>query len=561
MIKKLGAVILAVAAGLVLTALMTVLLLRPAEKRSVSGERMAQLLAPLTWVEPRVQLGSLSFTLFGPHQFEFFSLGAGAPLEREGGDELFTFDPQRFVRSQGKGTFREAQLAYFSKQKFDRAEARFTREAPHLASWGALPYPPLHQSPEPVRIEPFPENFLSRAAFHEQLDRLTGYELTRNESVKLLQNGQAFGAMQSLAARSKRFLFLNVLSLTCDPTTETFFGILEERARSGTDVRILINRKFAQLDRACIRRLKNSDIAVLGSDTHASYLVADQGELIIGSESIARMFAASTGYNFLDRDLMLDVRGPVATDSVQDFISDWEESRGASDRSSEEALKFYKDHKEVERARGLRDPRAYAKWLGNPRPQALCRFAGQKPRLRSTAVSDLMIALTGQARSEIFLSGVDLGDSPVSAAIREKARAGTRVDFLGNGWESGDGELTMVLDEWISSSEAEGRRKLARALEILRDWDRRRVARDRFADMRGWATVPGFQAWAQLTFQHYKAWSFDGYGIWVGSSNPDRKSYDALYEAGALCLDQSLAEAFGQTRTLDLANSVPYIVR
>jgi phosphatidylserine/phosphatidylglycerophosphate/cardiolipin synthase-like enzyme len=551
MMKKL------VALGVLLSvcAAIAAYVLTPPEARPVAGTEARDLLRPLAWVKPSDDLASRSFRLVGEGHFP----------ELAGDHPAYELDVAEFVKLQKAPSFRQAQLRYFSKQVFDIEEARYRRSAPHPSSWGPLPYPPLRKPPADPRksvTQKFSEHFLSDPAFQARLDQLTGSELTRNQAIRLHQNGEAFPVMKGLAERAKSFLFVNMLSVTCDEASEPLLSTLESRARQQVDVRLLVNKSYAWLDRACLKRLERGGVSVVRGETHASYVVSDQDELMIGSESIARMFARSDGYGRLDRDLMLYVKGPLATDALHDFLSAWEESRSGdgSGRPSLELVAAYKAKKARELEAGVRGPASYSRWLKGE-PEGLCRFAGQKPGKRGTAMTDLMIALTKSARNGIFLSGVQLGESPVATALNERAREGLPVDFLGNGWEAGNGELTMLLDEWIEERKANGQHRMARALELVRDRDRKYTTRNAMAGVSELVHAPGFSAWAHFNFLHYKAWSFDHHGVWVGSANPDRKGYEKFYEAGALCLDSGLARDFAIQREIDLANSVPYPFR
>src|SRR4051794_7912875 len=110
MMKKLGVGLVAVVALAILAVLAGVLSLGPGERRSLRGDRVTELLKPFPWVKERVSIAELAFSLSGADGYPELALGAGAPLEREAGEELFTFDPERFISAQEAENFREAQL-------------------------------------------------------------------------------------------------------------------------------------------------------------------------------------------------------------------------------------------------------------------------------------------------------------------------------------------------------------------------------------------------------------------------------------------------------------------
>ncbi|MBI3544719.1 MAG: hypothetical protein HY075_15725, partial [Deltaproteobacteria bacterium] len=186
-------------------------------------------------------------------------------------------------------------------------------------------------------------------------------------------------------------------------------------------------------------------------------------------------------------------------------------------------------------------------------PRALCRFAAQKPGRRQTGISDLLTSLSAHARSRIVFSGVKLGNPPVVAALKDSK---VPVEFIGNGWDGGNGELTMVLDELAEKSEARGWLRVGNAFQKIRLADQRSQARQRYASYADFLSGSRV-VWASFNFVHYKAWQFDHEGLWLGSANPTEDAFSGFYESGIYCLDAKLAEAADATIALDMANSIP----
>ncbi len=385
--------------------------------------------------------------------------------------------------------------------------------------------------------------------FQQELDRDTGTELTRNSELHLRQNGDALPATLQLIGNSRKFVLLQVLSLVCDSSTEPLIQALESKAKSGVDVRIFTNKMYARLDSGCLTRLEKSGVAIATGAAHASYYVNEQSELLIGSESIARMFFESNGSNSLDRDMMLQAKGPVATDALRDFLSVWEENAPKDAPDISDLSEFYRTRRIEELHQGTRGG------TGN------CRFASQKPDGRERAMETLLRDWIRTAKDQIFFSGVKMDPtSPWVLEARARAESGVNVDYLGNGWSGGNGELTMLLSEWVARWEKAplGGFGLAHILTRLRDWDRDRLLKTNQISVKAVAGPPTFQFSAYSGFAHYKAWSVDQSGVWLGSANPDLDSISHGYEAGVLCFDPALVREFQVEVRNDLAHSTPF---
>jgi phosphatidylserine/phosphatidylglycerophosphate/cardiolipin synthase-like enzyme len=297
--------------------------------------------------------------------------------------------------------------------------------------------------------------------------------------------------------------------------------------------------------------MRGHQIQIVTAPTHSSYYVNDQDQVVLGAESMARMFFESDGYNFLDRDLMLAVKGPIATDVIKNFISVWDKNRSDDLRDVRAPVSFYLGKRASEFARDLR-ARDYEGWSLSSEKN-LCRFAEQMPNGEERSMENLLVSLASKSQRKILLSGVKFdADSPWFKA--SLARAGSGVDFkyLGNGWEGGDGELTLYLDELIRSHPT-----LAPLLRTLRNWDVDRIARKRAHTSAPLAGLPHVQLWSFFSFIHYKLALFDQQGVWVGSANPDRDSVTGYDESGIFCMDKELSRKLGDTTEIDLSNSVP----
>ena len=427
----------------------------------------------------------------------------------------------------------------------------------------ALPHPPVRELPHDldsvdskrVRV-PFSATFWADPSIQGQLDRLTNSVLTRNEEVRLYQNSTTLAPLIQMVERAERFIYIEALAVDCDDSTHELMEALRKKASSGKDVRLIVNRWFSWLSLSCLNDLKKAGIQVTTGQIHSSYIVTDRRELLIGAQSLARFFFKSDGFNALDRDSMLYVRGAVATDALEDFLAGWAVNRMHNQKDAASGIEAAKKAHAEERVAGTRDFR----WTGKEKPRALCRFVGQAPQGDNRALQSLLEALISQSQRQIFGSGVKIGgkDVPLVRRLIDRSNAGVRVDFLGNGWGGGNGELTMAFDEWIERARRHGLSWIARLLGKARGWDQRHQMEKHFASFREILSGSKMTVWTHFGFVHLKSWSFDKYGVFVGSANPTSDAFDSFFEAGVLCMDESLAQDFEKETLRDLVNSVPW---
>lgn len=395
---------------------------------------------------------------------------------------------------------------------------------------------------------------LASAAFQKKLDLRLETELVRSESLTLVQNGETFPYFMKVLKNAQKFFLLNVLSFSCDAVTEPFILALEEKSKSGVEVRVIVNDLFSYLSFSCLKRLKNAGVEVLKTRTHSSYALNDQEELLIGSQSVARMFFLADGFNSLDRDMMLYAKGGLSTDALKDFISLWSEN---SEEWLLELKAFYRKQIKKERNDKIRGEALYEKEWSSP--ERLCRFITQKPETGIRDTELLWSELISASQKKIAFSGVqvDTADGEIASLMKEKSKK-IAVEYLGNGYLSGNGELTMVLDEWAAELENTPGRILGRLLNDLKEWDRYRVAKSYRRQYQELQKNSRISVFTYFNFIHYKVWSFDGWGTYVGSANLDENKLGKLSEAGVFCIDENLGKSLSVELQRDHLNSTIY---
>ena len=359
-----------------------------------------------------------------------------------------------------------------------------------------------------------------------------------NNKVSLYQNGSAQEPLKKLISQAQKFLFIHLLSIECDQATEPFIQQIEKKAQDGTEVFLIINKMYSLLSLSCVSRLEQSGVQVHRAKTHASYWVNDQAQLLIGSQSLARMFLLADGRNNLDRDVMAYAEGDITADAILDFIEVWGKP---VPQIKDSALQVH----------------AVAK--KNSPDDKPCYFLSENNELGLKSWSNALLYWIPRSQKNIFFSGVkieternNLSDE-IKNLLVASAEKGIPVTYLGNGPDGGNGELTMVLDEYIQSQHF-----LSPLFKWLRNWDNKNRLKKHFSEYSKWSPQSKVKINMYDQFVHYKVWNFDDEALIVGSANLDNDAFEKLHEAALFCRDEKLVQEWKKAQDLDLQNSEPF---
>ncbi|MFA6238174.1 MAG: hypothetical protein WC635_12650 [Bacteriovorax sp.] len=393
--------------------------------------------------------------------------------------------------------------------------------------------------------------------YQKSLDTLFDTELVKVETLHLYQNKDSYRPLLDMIRNTKKYFFMNVLSFTCDNVTEEMVGQLELKAKSGMDIRLIVNTGFSYLSMPCLKRLRNSGVKIVKARTHSSYFFNDQQELMIGSQSVARMFFLADGFNSLDRDMMIYATGPLASDAYRDFISIWSE-HAEKDYDKRADLNYYQELMKNDYAKKNRGSSLYTKSALTP--DRYCRFISERPNLGVKDIQVLWKELVNINQKELFFSGVmvDIGAGDLGHLIKAKSNQGMSVHYLGNSFQSGNGELSMVIDEWMANIRKGSFSFIAPALEKFNQWDKTRLALKNQKLYDALKSNASISVWGYFNFIHYKVWLFDHPGFFIGSANLDEAKFGEISDAGIYCMDAGIHQELKQMLERDKMNSMLY---
>lgn len=359
-----------------------------------------------------------------------------------------------------------------------------------------------------------------------------------NNKVSLYQNGMVQEPLKKIISQSNKFLLIHLLSIECDQATEPVIQQIEQKIKEGTNIYLIINKMYSLLSLGCVSRLEKSGVQVHRAKTHASYWVNDQSQLLIGSQSLARMFLLADGRNHLDRDVMAYAEGDVAADAILDFVEMWG-----------------KPTPEVKQA--ALQKRAPAK--KNNSEKKTCYFLSENNNLGLRSWSNALLYWIPRAQKSIFFSGVKMEtkknslSDEIKSLLVSSAKKGIPVTYLGNGPGGGNGELTMVLDEFIQAQHF-----FSPLFKWIRNWDNQNRLKKHYAEYSKWSPESKVKINMYDQFVHYKVWNFDDESLIVGSANLENDAFEKLHEAALFCRDEKLVQEWKKAQNLDLQNSEPF---
>lgn len=375
-----------------------------------------------------------------------------------------------------------------------------------------------------------------------QYEISVGQSASFDNHLEIFQNGSSQKGIQKVIEDSQKFLLIQLLSVECDSATEPFIQLLEKKAAQGVRIYLLINKLYSLLSGSCLQRLEKADIHIKKVKTHSSYWVNDQNYLLIGSESLARMFLLSDGRNNLDRDIMVGAQGPLSTDAILDFTHVWNE--GLQDIKDEALTRRQQEIKIFKR-----------EFSSQNSEKSPCFFLSENADLGLKSWSDTLIYWASQTKNTLFLSGVKIDSSheALQKKLIEAAVRGVSIQYLGNGPGGGNGEFTMVLNEWIEKKSI-----FTGLLTKLRDWDSKRQLESHYSSYNQWLDHENMQVFLYDQFLHYKVWNFDNEALLVGSANMANESFKKFHEAAIFCRDKNFLAEWKKAQNIDLQNSEPF---
>lgn len=506
--------------------------------------------------------------------------------------DRYAFDVDAFVQREGARDFVDAKRRYYGRLPWAEQEQAHALPYSTPAAWTTLNHPPIKRLDGPLGrwtelfAGPAPDSDPAYTspyfdpAFQRALDA-GGSSLTHGNSAQLLTNSHSFDEKMRMVAAAKDHLYIAVMFWACDASANALTDALAARVREGVDVRLVTEGIYREtIARRCIDRLEAAGVKVLpyrdalrapnfGAVLHWKVWIRDGEELIIGGQNVGDYENRSDGFNLLDRDADVLVRGPAVTDAEVSWLDAWEARAGGAGLEAARARAVAA--KERQERAGVRGDAHYAQWLSDPaaRMQGNCRVLMQGVGAEPQPITQVVEAYLRDSASQVVFSSPTvrhdfradpedpIGVQRVVASLHDDVRAGRKVVAITNGVGGGMGESQTWLHARRDGALRERQWVLYQLARQFTELVARRSAVANRAVTLPLAENPNLEVWTYFQYIHAKVWLFDRVAAMVGSWNLDRNSTDLNPEAALLCLDQGLRDAVEADLALALVNSVP----
>jgi phosphatidylserine/phosphatidylglycerophosphate/cardiolipin synthase-like enzyme len=516
-----------------------------------------------------------------------------ASINLEDYQALFKLDLDGFVKQSGSDDFIEAVYSFYSQRSFDIKNEVYDRPYYYLSCWGSLFFPPVKKLDKKNSFyhSQFSENFDPKKAesiyfdpeFQKLLDQETQTTLTYGNELQALFNGvESYPEKLRLTSEAKKILYVAVMSFIADDSGRELVKNLVNAKRAGVDVRLITEGFYTfSISNFCVGILEREGISVLRVDDksldklnrmfHDKFWIRDGEEAIIGGMNVLNYQNYSNGFNFLNRDTDILVKGPAVTDLLQSFITLWKKYDTES-RSMELAENILANRLREERSSGVRGSENYARWLADPetRMNGICRTAVQGNNAEPQNIVTLLTRYLEGAKHSFYMTSPEIEfdlDAGVpkrvdNLAILMREKAGSKdfyLAYITNGVDGGLGETNAFMRSRIKDSQLMGETFWEDFLTPMIDNDNREVnkrVRTAIVPLIQ-AGVHGFQ---YFNYIHAKTFYFDRLLVGVGSWNFDSFSADNNHECAIFCLDENLRRQIEERMVLDMINSVPIII-
>ena len=505
---------------------------------------------------------------------------------------LFEFDAERFVRESGEKDFLSATHRFYSRLPFDPKKQTYERPYRYLSSWGNLFHPPIKELKQPLSFyhAEFSDNFDPKTVesvyfdpeFQKQLDRETQTELTYGNEVRALFNGvDSYPEKLRLTGEAKKLLYVAVMTMVADESGRELIRNMVNAKRAGVDVRLITegfytfsisNYAVGVLEREGIPvvRVDDKSLKQLNRMFHNKIWIRDGEEAILGGMNILDYENEASGFNFLNRDTDIMVRGPAVTSLLESYIKLWKkyDKKNRPIASGEAMLA---QRLEEERAARVRGSENYARWLRNPetRMNGICRTAVQGNNAEPQKIVTLLLRYLEAAKRSFYISSPEIdfdlnrdeGEhiDMLARVMAEKARTPDfYMAFSTNGIDGGMGESSAFLRNRVKDARLTGETLWADMLTPMVDEEGREVNRRVRRTIRPLVEA-GLHGFQYFNYIHSKQFYFDRLLVGIGSWNFDGYSADNNHESAIFCLDEKLRLQMEHQMVLDMINSVPII--
>ncbi|MCE3014185.1 MAG: phosphatidylserine/phosphatidylglycerophosphate/cardiolipin synthase family protein [Proteobacteria bacterium] len=522
--------------------------------------------------------------------------------------ELFAVNLDKFIDYYQADSFNQAKINFFSQLKFSKKHFYHRRPFPFLREWGGLNHPPLRELSRPLpfyasHYQPIAYERVTSGYFdpkvHQKIDEVSSSELSFGNKIKVLEDFRAFEAKKRIIKSAKETILMSSLVFVCDPSTQELTDLLIEKKKEGVDVRVLVDKSISTFlkHKACVNQMKAAGINVILADDfwkyhnftiyHTKNLVVDFKVAIAGGSNMIDADNTARGVDFKNRDIDLEVTGPMVTDMALAFLEDWTHfaNKSKTRKPVTEYLQAMQERRLTEREQGLRGEQNYQRILENPetRLSGVCRYIKQSPYQDGHSIGKAYLVMLDQVQSYLAITNPINADTKVTARnrltlpvfewqdrfvmfnklfdkIQGLAKKDLKIDYITTNIDMAGNENVAIYNERL-------RERVERDQNLRANWDlfvlnfsNRFYGKPHYQNLlQDWVIHKSVSVWTHMSFIHSKIFHFDRIAASVGSYNFQHNATDHSYEATAICQDETLNRELDRVQVLDMANSIPLV--
>jgi phosphatidylserine/phosphatidylglycerophosphate/cardiolipin synthase-like enzyme len=522
--------------------------------------------------------------------------------------DMFKLSPETFISHYRARTFNEAKWKQYSGFNFDFKNYFYLKNITTPSEWGGLTHPPIKKLSMP--LEKYDANYTPidyskvesiyfNPAFEREVDQASLSELTFGNTVHALADHHSFLIKKRMIQNARSSIFMSSLAFACDKSSKEIIDLLIRKHQEGVDVRVITDGTISTLMgyRECPRLLRAAGVEVIMTSDFLSYnkksiyhtktLITDFTEAVAGGQNMLDADNLSRTTDFMNRDLDLYAKGPLATDIARQFLENWTYhfTFQKAPKGLSEVLSYAPQLKQIvarERASGQRGVDLYASVLGHKskRMKGVCRFIKQAPYRDGHTITKAYLKMldgvkhylmiTDPVKSDTYTNDADRGMfkkldpftyfNLLHQKVQTLIKSGKRLDYLTTSVHMTGNETVAIMNEQIKNDLNSGHELKADWHLTLLEFSNTFYSNSHYKNLlKDYVPYKNVNVWTNIAFMHTKVFYFDRVAASLGSLNFQHNATDQAYESTAICMDETLNHELDRILVQDMANSIPLI--
>lgn len=350
----------------------------------------------------------------------------------------------------------------------------------------------------------------AKQKFELKIDEMTGTKAHTDNKTKLLLDGEvAFDRLKDRIENSKESIFIEVFLFHDDKKGNEIADLLIKKANQGLDVRLVVDGTMNSAEVKVMNKLKNSKVKFIKSKGGFSSPIENRGlsayhrKLYIFDKKTAMTGGINVGDEYLTKgrwhDMLVEVKGPIMSDTLNDFYQHWNFSSGQPKNKLEKAPapSAFKDTSDD---------------LPFDTTGSKLRLLTTDPNNKEKDIKTWMYESIKNAKERVFIQDPYFNDPEMVKHLKDAVNRGVKVEVIFP--NSNDVAIMKHLDD--------------------------NVLDELYA---AGANVYEYNTSGKESFNHLKTTIVDDY-VSVGSSNKDVRALNTNQEINYVIDDKNFADMF-----------------